>query len=253
MPKRKRYTTGFRGGYAGKKMRPAGSGYGGPFSKYTRRTGRTPRNARIGGFLGIETKFFDVEAENDAFTATWAAMEPATTNLTAIAQGDGESNRDGRKYAIKSIHIKGFIEVPQQESQTAPIADQYCRIVLVLDTQTNGAQLTATDVMDGGLAEDTLAFRNLQFSKRFIVLFDKKITLHVGRANMNEGAVNLFASPTIRVPFSYNKTFSTPIQVLMSGTTADIANVTDNSIHMIGVSESTIATLSYQCRTRFVG
>ncbi len=210
-------------------------------------------NIRTGGFVGIETKFFDVEDNNDAFTATWATMEPATTNLTAIAQGDGESNRDGRKYAIKSIHIRGFIEVPAQESQTAPIADQYCRIALVWDTQTNGAALTATDVMDGGQAEDTLAFRNLQFTKRFKVLFDKSITVLVARTNMNEGAVNLFASPLTRVPFKFNKVFNPPIQVLMSGTTADIANVTDNSIHMIGVSESTVATLSYQCRTRFVG
>ncbi len=203
--------------------------------------------------FGVERKFFDTETVNDAFAVTWAAMEPATTNLTAVAQGDGESNRDGRKYAITSIHVKGFVSHIEVESSTGPIEDPVIRLCLVHDTQTNGAQLTATDVMDGGQTEDFLAFRNLAFTNRFKVLKDQTFVLPVSQSNTNEGAVNLFAVASNKRQFSWNINFKTPIEVLMSDTGADIANVTDNSLHIIGVASTTNAQLDYQSRIRFVG
>lgn len=204
-------------------------------------------------FLGIENKFFDVERNVDAFAVTWDTMEPDTTNLTAIGQGDGESQRDGKQYAINSIHIKGFVTNTVQESSVAPDGDITVRLVLVLDTQTNGAQLTATNVMDGGQTNDIFSFRNLQFTKRFRVLWDRTFNIKVAVSNTNEGAINLFAVGENRMTFKVNKTFKTPLMVNTSDTGADIANVTDNSIHMIGVSTSTDANVSYQCRVRFVG
>lgn len=222
----------------------------GSFKKRRRVTRRPVTKA---GFLGIETKFFDTEATNDAFTTTWATMEPATTNLTAIAQGDGESNRDGRLYAIKSIHIKGFVTTAIVESSSTPLGDEAVRFCLVHDTQTNGAQLTATDVMDGGGGVDILAFRNLAFTKRFKVLFDETLNIKQARAVMSEGGVNLFATGISREMFKINKIFNPPIMVTMSDTGADIANVTDNSIHMIGVGRTGNGLLTYQCRVRFVG
>ena len=53
---------------------------------------RRRRRRKQQAILAIEKKFFDVEANADAFATTWATMEPATTNLSAVAQGDGESN-----------------------------------------------------------------------------------------------------------------------------------------------------------------
>ncbi len=211
------------------------------------------RNVRTGGFLGLEKKFFDVESNADAFAVTWAVMEPATTNLTAIAQGDGESNRDGRKYTMLSIHIKGYIQRAASEGVTNPVGDETVRLCLVWDKQTNGAQLTATDVMDGGQTDDYLAFRNLQFTKRFQVLWDKTFTVPGRQGAMNEGASNLFSIAPIVINFKVNRVFKTPINVTMSNTTADIANVVDNSIHMIGVGSTTSVTANYQCRVRFVG
>ncbi len=210
------------------------------------------RLSRTGGFTGIERKFFDTEHSNQSLSLTWAAAEPATTNLTAVAQGDSESNRDGRKYVIDSIHLRGFFLTTAKESETTPVCDILVRMILVQDTQTNGAQLTATDVMDAGQTDDINSFRNLQFTKRFIVLHDRQYLLR--RNNTNEGAVNLFAAAATRNPsWKINKRFPGGIPVTMSGTTADIANVTDNSIHMIMVADDTSARVSYQCRIRFRG
>ena len=259
-PRKNRYTTWPTAGfgqfpaYMKRTRRYSGAKKGG--FKKPRRTAATKsraRNVRTGGFLGLENKFFDVEDNADAFTTSWATMEPTTTDLTAIGQGDGESNRDGRKYEITSIHIKGFIRRPATESNTGPVSDSLCRIALVWDQQTNGAELTATDVMDASGTNDEQAFRNLQFTRRFRVLYDKRFRVNANQGGMNEGAINLFANGGIVIPFKINKTFKTPIQVTMSGTTADIANVTDNSIHLIGCASDALCTLSYQCRTRFRG
>ncbi len=250
----KRMVTSGRGGGVRKKRRFIGPRqFIGPRRAPPGFSMRRFLNQRTGGFQALENKFFDVESVGDGFTATWATMEPATTNLTAIAQGDSESNRDGRKYSINSIHIKGFVVDTVVESGTAPVQDRYVRICLVHDTQTNGAQLSATDVMDGGQTNDELAFRNLQFTKRFKILMDKSFVIPTSRASMNEGAINLFAHAGPKVRFSFNKKFKVPIPVTMSGTTADIANVTDNSIHMIGVGDTTTTQLTYQCRIRFSG
>ncbi len=218
-----------------------------------RRMKALPSNFRTGGFMDIEQKFADFETDGDAFATTWAPMEDGTIlSVSGVGQGDGESNRDGRKYWIHSIHIRATVEASAIEAQTAPLADLKGRLCLVWDTQTNGAQLTATDVMDGGQTDDTLSFRNLQHSKRFRVLWDKKWKLT--RNNVAQGAVDLFAANrSVTGIMVFNKSFANPIPVICTGTTNVIASISDNSFHIIGVSNSVTALLNYQVRLRFTG
>ncbi len=216
--------------------------------------GLSHANNRSGGFMGLEMKFVDFEVAADNFASAWSTMQDGTIKcISGVAQGDGESNRDGRKYLIHSIHVKARIEVPVTESQTGPQQDLLGRICIVWDTQTNGAELTATEVMLGGKTDDELAFRNLQHTKRFRVLWDR--TWKVIRRNVNEGAINLFATPlTVSTIMTFNRRFKTPIAVTTSGTGNTIAAITDNSLHMIGVSMSgPTAKLHFQCRMRFTG
>ncbi len=217
---------------------------------------RVLANVRTGGFMALERKFKDYNDAADAFSTVWAAgeMEDATAlSLSAVAQGDGESERDGRVYHIHSVHLKGFVKYNVQESQTAPIEDHIVRLALVWDTQTNGAQLNAEDVfVTIGAGEDINSFRNLQFSKRFVVLKDKTIKINLNNQT-NEGAINLFANGEVRIPFKINKSFKTPIKVRCSGTTATVSVITDNSLHLIGTGTSTNAKVTYQSRIRFTG
>lgn len=207
-------------------------------------------NLRTGGFTGLERKFFDID-QVSAFNTSWAVEENATAALSAVGQGDGESTRDGRLYNILSLHIRGFIIMAAAEASVTPLGDEICRLVVVWDKQTNGALLTATDVMNVSPTDDVNSFRNLQHTKRFHVLKDKKWL--VRRQGLNEGAINAFAAGPRKIPFSWNFTFKEPIRVTMSGTAADIANVTDNSLHLIGIATSTSVTYSYTSRIRFTG
>ncbi len=227
-----------------------------------RRSRRIPRRGvvtvadligtRPGLFTGSELKFSDTETNDDAFAGSWATMQDATMLcVSAVAQGDGESNRDGRMYTIESLHLKGQIKLPVSESAAAPPSPFLARVVVVWDKRTNGVALTPTDVMDAGQTDDLLSFRNLQQTTRFRVLWDK--TFVVRPPVMNEGAINLFARGGVTIPFKKSFNFKTPIVVHCSGTTAVVGSIVDNSISVIGIAEKTAATLSFQARTRFRG
>lgn len=207
------------------------------------------RNYRTGGFLDLETKYIDTNYDANAFATSWATMEDATADaISCVAQGDGESNRDGRVYTIKSIHVRGFMYLTTSEAATDPQAGAVCRIALVWDKQTNGAQLTPADVFNNG-TNSCNQFRDLQYVRRFKVL--KDITRTIIPDNMNEAALNSFAFGTKQVPFQMHVKFPKGIKVRCSTTTATIAAVVDNSLHIIGVSTTTSAFLSYTSRLRF--
>ncbi len=211
-------------------------------------------NLRIGGFAGIENKFVDYELVTRVVTAAWAGgeLDEATAlSLSSVAQGDGETQRDGRRMEILSVHIKGFVILVAQEAAAAPINGQAIRLVLVLDKQTNGAQLNAEDVFTT-TTTDVNAWRNLQHSQRFRILKDVRIDLMPWGGTA--GGTNSFDRGETKVLFEIHKVFKKPITVNHTGTTAVVASIADNSLHLIGVSTSaTACAVSYVSRVRFRG
>lgn len=204
----------------------------------------------------IEIKFVDYILSATAFTDVWASgeMDPTENSISGIAQGDGDSERDGRVSTLLSWHLKGFIEITRVESQVNPTDDEICRIVVVLDTQTNGAQLNAENVfISFAAAKDVSSMRSLPGDQRFQILHDKTILIPAARAVMNEGAADLFARGTIRSPFEFEGILNPPIRVNHLGTSTAIASIADNSIHVIGVATGTTPEINYVSRIRFVG
>ncbi len=214
-------------------------------------------NTRTGGYIGLERKFLDTEQADDSIGSSWTGGELDPTTflcLSAVAQGDGENQRDGRRYEVHSVHVSGFVEASITEAGAAPATDTIVKIAMVLDKQTNGAQLNAEDVYVTGQDSSPNTFRNLQFTQRFQILRSKMFNIRNTFGNMNEGAVNSFATGGVKVPFAFNYQFDPPLQVNTKNTTAVIASITDNSIHIIGSATGSIATeLSYQARIRFTG
>lgn len=213
---------------------------------------------RTGGLLAIENKFVDYYFNGDVYQLgsvgpDWTRCDPTGADcLSAAAQGDGPSSRGNRQYVIKSLHIRGIVAQEVTEGETAPPSQGLLRVVVVLDKQTNGAALSAADVMeDFAGTHDYLGFRNLEWTKRFTVLAD--FTLMPDPLIVNEGSSNLFAAPWRQQSFKVNKTWKNGIQVNMTGTTAAVTNVLDNSIHVIASSKVDGTHLVYRSRVRFVG
>ena len=219
-------------------------------------------NPRTGGFLGQELKFYDTSLVAAALTAPADASggehDPsATIVLNSVVQGDGEQQRDGRRITMKSLYIFGFVNVPVQTGQSAADSGALIYIAIVLDTQTNGATITSKNVYTNKSANATLAanpMRNLQFSTRFKVLAKK--TMAIGNMNMTNdtGATGGVIQSGSQRAFKFWVPLRN-LKVLYTGTTETVANIADNSLHLIAYTSGTALapTITYNARLRFMG
>lgn len=224
-----------------------------------RKFGRVVANPRIGGFMGIELKFYDQSLSNSAITApadaTGGEHDPsATVLLNTVTQGDGESQRDGRQIKMMKISLQGLVTYAGQINQTA--TDNACvvMIALVLDRQTNGATISSENVFINPSASATqapVAFNNLQFIKRFKVL--KRISFALPDPNITYDGTNIEQNGA-HVEWAMHVDLK-GLTVNYSGTTETVANITDNSLHVIAYCSSTtlVPQIQYNSRLRFVG
>jgi len=217
------------------------------------RAGYTSVARTRGAAVTGEMKYFDADNQGTllvATTTTWPAgtvIDPLTTiNLGAAAVatpltlfaptvGSGLNQRVGRQVKVHKIKIHGHINVPAQNAQSAADSAAKCRIVLVMDQQTNAAQMTGAQLFqDASAAASTLnTFQNPNNFGRFRVLKDKMITVQ---------NLNLAGSPTTadviqqsaRVSFKFAVNFKTPIIVHFNATNGGtVADIVDNSFHIV--------------------
>lgn len=216
---------------------------------------RYASNVRTGGFLGIETKFYDTARVGAALiTNTNAAggeHDPATVNcISAPAQGDTEQNRDGNRIMIKSYHINGVITAPVV-AQTSGSQGKEVFVALVLDKQTNGAQLNSEDVFTNPSGDAALTChvqRNLQYSSRFEVLGQQVLTA-------NNASVGSTGTSSYSLPFRFDGFRDIPVQFKGGATAAGVSGVADNSLHIIAWESGSNQdyTINYNSRVRFQG
>ncbi len=209
------------------------------------------KNARTGGYLGIETKFTDFGlAETTVLTTvTGSEMDPVapTLCLNAMVQGDGETQRDGRRALITSLHLRGTVELLATDDNGVITRGSIVRVVVLQDMQTNGAQFNAEDVFSTfGTASH--AFRNLEFTKRFKILKDAVFVLNPASAAAGT-AVTVDTGPVKRYfAWNFNK-LNMPVN--HNGTTAQVSTITDNSLHIMAFCDAGLVKLSYNSRSRF--
>lgn len=209
-------------------------------------------NVQKGVGVGMEKKFNNNELDLNpiSITITGAEADPTTLCLNAIGQGDGENQRDGRKYTMLSVHLRGSI-LFQQTAASVQTAD-WVRILLVLDTQTNAAQFNAEDVLDDNFTDADLkitAFRNLEYTSRFKVLAERTVRKPAAMAYNGTNMLGMNAS----VPWKIDRNFKGGIPVLCTGTAGTVANIVDNSLHILAISVNSGNLLRYCSRVRFVG
>ncbi len=217
------------------------------------------RNARTAGFLGIEKKFYDTSLQGASIGAAGGLNAgeynpSATICLNSVTQGDGESQRDGRKIVMKYISVSGKVDYALGSNQTSLDTFPTIKIYLVLDQQTNGALLNSEDVFINPSAHASLSassFRNLQYIQRFKVL--KTVTISTRPRMAVYDGTNIEEAGH-GYPFTMNVPLN-DIPVNYSGTTETIANIVDNSLSIVAFATATSAgnVLSYNARLRFVG
>lgn len=233
--------------------------------RYTAPKKKTPRyNIRTGGFIGMNVKYADSWNTGTALTAPTGATggeiggtiagTGAVSQLVGISQGTGESQRIGNEVRYSSLYLTGNVSCASQVDQTALDVGTKVFLALVLDTQTNGAQLNSEDVYSNPSATALLAanpIRNMEQSKRFKVLktwrhsFEPPAVSYDG-ANIEQGGLTW--------DFECFLDMDIPQQHKLVAATGVVSDVVDNSFHLIGFTNSTqlAPTVYYNCRARYV-
>jgi len=181
--------------------------------------------ARTGGVYGrfqpsgTESKFVDMTLTLNGLPNSTNGFGWATINQVPV--GDGPSARIGRQIVLSSIQIQYALDIHHTETNVINF-----RLMVVLDKQCNGAAALATDVMN---TNHILAYRNLDNSDRFVVLYDKT---HRYTPSALASAGNLrYAGPGIQ---SVYRKCNIPIVYDNTANTGVIATMRSNNILLIG-------------------
>lgn len=251
MPKRPRYATSL----SARRKAPAkrrrlvstASSYGGGY-----RTGGY-RN-RVGSARGRglqELKFFDDKAGPAAINDTWTTVNQS---LNQVTQGANAYQRIGRCIYLRSLHIRGVVTAIQDAIDAETTCGGLMRLVIVLDTQCNGAAAAAADIWDAMDSAGPAAvlpvnqLRNLEKSSRFRVVYDRMMNLNQYIAGQSTNTM----SGEKQVPFKLNKKLNLKLE--FDSSTGGIGDLTSNNLAMFAVREGGYAvSLSCVSRIRFDG
>lgn len=220
----------------------------------------------LASLLETEEKYFDTSASGTSSVATDASgaeIDPAGSGgallcLNAMAQGDTQSTREGNKVVNTGISIRGNIGIAATQDQADPPKAGYTRLYLVQDKQTNGAQLNSEDVFVNPAASATTSadvFRNRDRSSRYRVL--ATVTVADPPLNPVTDGTNTSATGGINVPFEMYWKGKIPTKFSgstnPSGAQGVIADVVDNSFHVLAYSAQVSRPIRYNARLTFVG
>ncbi len=233
-----------------------------PFKRYKRRRYRRPvykrryggGGGRTGGFMGFENKFTDQYLVNGLVQNALADAHVNPSGTVALgntSQSDTENGRDGRHIRINQMMIRGQLVLDAANAEDPPQGEIPCRIMLIQDTQTNQATMTADSVFkDGSAGKPTIFFRDLEHAKRFRILFDR--TYKVKPSWSAVGTVTSSDRAVTSVPFSIYKRLNVPVHYKTGATTAVTSGINDNSFHLFAIAdEDAKLKISYASRTRF--
>jgi len=235
-------------------------------SKYNKTVSKTAAarmvaNAVTMGFMGIEKKFLDtakaLTTVAASTTLTGGEYDPSTGCtgcLSCPAQGDTEQSRDGKRIVIDSLILKGYVELPSIDVLADPAAASKVFVAVILDTQTNGAQLDSEAVfksLGNAVGLNVQPVKNLLYGNRFRIL---KSQLYDLTPTGQTGTTATYGHNGVRRDFDWYIPFKGGLPVNMNaGTTADVANVIDNSIHVVAFATEATMGIAYNARIRFQG
>lgn len=197
----------------------------GPQRGFLRRAGFYGRFSGARGVRG-EHKFLDTQQIIQQISNNGTIL----AGLNHIAQGNGESERTGRKVTVRSLRIKGEWHMPS----TATVADQdqRIRIVVYCDKQTNGTVATIPLIHSLAGTVNINSFRSLANVSRFNILYDKTFNIPINAlAASNDANV-----PLIR-GFRFNRTgLNIPLEFDDSAPDGSIATIRTNNIGVYAIS-----------------
>ncbi len=208
-----------------KKRKPQGR----PWGRYMDTASKALKVAlTVKKLLNVEFKRFDVSATAQAQTTTVTILQ-----VSNILLGDGGLSRDGNQIKITGIYLNYLWTIHASATTTQ------VRVMLVQDSQTNGAIYAASDLLvDQTGTDNIISPYNLDNKYRFRVLFDRT---HVLNDNGNQSVI-------------VNKFIKLDQRMRFDASAGDITDVTSMSYSLVFVSSEATNTpaRTHHCRIRFI-
>jgi len=195
---------------------------------------------------GAERKFKDTEMFKDAAQDIQTAggimgteVDP-DSGINFVKQGPAAFERVGSRFSIHELHVKGVFErLPTDDyTNVEQLEETRVRVAIVLDKQCNGASTTFTQVFNNDVGIVNAAdsspvdwYQRVENNKRFIVLWDKVMTLRAPFISNDGDAVSEAVIATGAVArFSKVLKFKTPIVIEMGAVDPEVSNVKSNNL-----------------------
>lgn len=135
--------------------------------------------------------------------------------MNGIAQGNTQSTRVGNTITITGFYARYLWNIGDSVN--------YCRLILVLDKQPNGATPIISDLINTSLGVSWLAPINWNNRQRFKFLKDEVMSLSIDSGQMNS---------------TFFLKFKKPIRTIYSGTGSTITSISSNAIYAFLVTDS---------------
>jgi len=198
------------------------------------------------GFYGL----WDGRGRNELKSVENAAIQAAplsnstgsVTLINGVATGTDYTDRVGRKIIIKSIYIR-MTAYPYTTGTIDNTKGECLRLMLVMDTQPNGALAAVADILNG--SGDVNAPMNLNNRDRFKVLYDKQIGFP--SFTTTSGAL-VNGSPMLKPIKIYKKC---NLEVIFNGTGSTIGSIQTGALLVLQLSAHAAIETLYTARVRF--
>lgn len=181
------------------------------------------------GVINTEKKYFDTDTSGVTLpTSTTGTV----TCINGMGQGDDNNERIGRSIRIKSVHVKGAVEL------NALATKDFIKVAVVLDHQTNGSAPGYSGIYDMSVNGAAYAYRSMSTPNRFRVLATRMIPLAKGGSEIKTFNMN--------IPCDIH----TKYQTAGSG----VASINSDGLFLVygGDLSLDMSAIKYNCRIRYV-
>lgn len=208
------------------------------------------------GFSG--KKFVDTNVGSTGPSTTGTIISGGS--LCEIPQGITKNTRLGNDCIITNLNIHGRISLLNVNvSAVAPLlpvvfAQDRLRVIVYIDTQTNGSPATALDILavqPGGGTASIDSFRNYNNLSRFRILKDKVYAINASAAGaLTDGTNHIFvgsgSSRELRLGFKLN------LSMYFDDVTGLIGTMTTNNLGMLCFTDNQQAQIEFIARVKYV-
>jgi len=207
-----------------------------------------------GSAVPVETKYFDTSfTAAVAFGANWegtevpmeqyiksdgTTLDPYTDSaIIPSAIGAGYGQVQGSKYFLKKVRVKGELLCGAIADQGDMVGSRTVRVVLVHDTQPNGAQAQGenvfTDMGSAGQCNYSFLAMAAGGGGRFRILADKVILLQPATAGTDGTNTNSLGFNGSKFKFDYTPKQPIGVMLKANSATPTVASLSNTNIFML--------------------